>query len=58
MNNISRKIGALVLPLIISACTTINVDQVRLQDQIELEVGDAMVVLGRHQTPEIQTEAS
>ncbi len=58
MNNISRKIGVLVLPLIISACTTINVDQVRLQDQIELEVGDAMVVLGRHQTPEIQTEAS
>lgn len=41
-----------------TACTTINVDQVRLENDIELTKGDAMVVLGRHQTAEIQTEAS
>ncbi len=41
-----------------SACTTINIDQVRLKDTVEWQKGDSMVVLGRHQTPEIQTEAS
>lgn len=40
------------------ACTTINVDQVRLRDNIELDRGDSIVVLGRHQTAEIQTESS
>lgn len=44
--------------LFLSACTTINVDHVRLKDTAELKEGDAMVVLGRHQTAEIQTEAS
>lgn len=47
-----------VLLLFVSACTTINVDQVRLKDTAELSKGDAMVVLGRHQTAEIQTESS
>ena len=42
----------------LSACTTINVDQVRLKQTAELRQGEAMVVLGRHQTAEIQTEAS
>jgi len=46
------------LILSFSACTTINVDQVRLRDNIDLKDGDAMVVLGRHQTAEIQTESS
>ena len=49
-------IGVFVCAL--SACTTINVDQVRLKETTELRQGDAMVVLGRHQTAEIQTEAS
>ncbi len=44
--------------LVLSACTTINIDQVRLKDTVELIEGDAMVVLGRHQTAEIQTEGS
>ncbi len=44
--------------LFLSACTTINIDHVRLKDTVELKKGDAMVVLGRHQTAEIQTEAS
>ena len=49
---------AVTLAGIAAGCTTINVDQVRLKDILEWEQGDAMVVLGRHQTPEIQTEAS
>lgn len=49
---------ALVMLISLNACTTINVDQVRLRDLAELKEGDAMVVLGRHQTPQIQTEAS
>ena len=42
----------------LSACTTVNVDQIRLKDTASLVAGDAMVVLGRHQTAQIQTEAS
>lgn len=53
------KLSSSVLMLwLVTACTTINVDQVRLRDNIDLKEGDAMVVLGRHQTAEIQTESS
>ncbi|MFT6407986.1 MAG: hypothetical protein ACJAQ6_001402 [Arenicella sp.] len=44
--------------ILFSGCTTINVDHVRLKETAELKEGDAMVVLGRHQTAEIQTESS
>ncbi|MGK0439377.1 MAG: hypothetical protein ACJATK_002337, partial [Paracoccaceae bacterium] len=46
------------LVIVLSACTTINVDHVRIKQTAALKEGDAMVVLGRHQTAEIQTEAS
>lgn len=52
------KFHGLVAALFITGCTTINVDQVRLRDNITLEANDAIVVLGRHQTAEIQTEES
>ena len=53
------KLAFIVVVLsVLSACTTINVDHVRLEETAELKEGDAMVVLGRHQTAEIQTEAS
>jgi len=55
---VRRLILICVVCLVGSACTTINVDQVRLKDTLTWNNGDAMVVLGRHQTPEIQTEAS
>jgi len=42
----------------LSACTTINVDQVRLEKNVELNEGDAMVILGRHQSAEFETEHS
>ena len=39
-----------------SACTTINVDHVQLEENIEVNKGDTMVVLGRHQSAEFETE--
>ncbi len=56
--HVAKLFGVIGTALAASACTTINVDQVRLKDTVGWESGDAMVVLGRHQTPEIQTEAS
>ncbi len=52
------KLGFTALLAILGGCTTINVDQVRLRDNVELNTGDSIVVLGRHQTAEIQTESS
>jgi len=53
-----KLILANMLIIVLSACTTINVDHVRIKETVALKEGDAMVVLGRHQTAEIQTEAS
>lgn len=58
MIKLPKAVMLLLMLVGLSACTTINVDQVRLKDTVELEEGDAMVVLGRHQTPLVQTEAS
>jgi len=53
------KLGCTLLGLlVISACTTINVDQVKLEDTVDLGTGDAMVVLGRHQSAEFETEST
>lgn len=62
MTNVRKRLSivslSLWLVMMSASCTTINIDQVRLKDTLELNKGDALVVLGRHQTPEIQTEAS
>lgn len=58
LKKLASTAGLLLALLSMGACTTINVDHVRLRDTVELSKGDAMVVLGRHQTAEIQTEAS
>lgn len=54
------KLGKLLFAIFalitVSACTTINIDQVKLEDTVELKTGDAMVVLGRHQSAEFETE--
>ena len=55
---ICSKLIMLSAVLTLTACTTINVDQVRLRENIELDTNDSIVVLGRHQTAEIQTEGS
>ena len=56
---VKTKLLALVLAsFALSACTTINVDQVKLESTVPLAEGDAMVILGRHHSPEFETEAS
>lgn len=53
------KNSSLILLLIsLTACTTINIDQVKLEETAPLLEGEAMVVLGRHQSPEFETEPS
>jgi len=57
--NIISKISLLLIVLFgASACTTINVDHVQLEDNIQVSKGDTMVVLGRHQSAEFETEAN
>ena len=42
----------------LSACTTINVDHIQLEENINLASGDAIVILGRHHSAEFETEPS
>ena len=49
---------AFALILSSAACTTINVDHIQLEDGIGVIQGDAVVILGRHHTAEIETESS
>ena len=58
MNKPLQTLLTLVLGIVLSACTTINVDQVKLENIAPLVSGEAMVILGRHQSPEFETEAS
>jgi len=41
-----------------TACTTINVDHVQLEENVQVSKGDTMVVLGRHQSAEFETEGA
>lgn len=43
---------------ILGACTTINVDHIRLEDDIQISAGDSIVVLGRKSTAQVETESS
>lgn len=54
----SRLLFAIGLMAMASACTTINVDQVILQEDIGLIEGDSVVVLGRHHSAQFETEPS
>ncbi|MBX2849079.1 MAG: hypothetical protein KTR16_12210 [Acidiferrobacterales bacterium] len=58
MNNLIVKIFGALVWLTLSACTTINVDHIQLEDTIDLSSGDAVVVLGRHHSAEFETEPS
>jgi len=53
-----RTILSLSILMVVSACTTINVDHVKLEENIDLRSGDAVVVLGRHHSAEFETEPS
>ena len=54
----NRIIYLFPLSLLLSGCTTINVDHIQLEDEINIRSGDAIVILGRHHSAEIETEAS
>ena len=41
---------------LLSACTTVNVDQVRFEPSLDVQSGDRAVVLGRHHSAEFETE--
>lgn len=53
-----HSLAVLVSTLLLGACTTINVDHVLLEDNIELLKGDSVVILGRKNTAEVETESS
>lgn len=44
--------------LMITACTTVNVDHIKLEENLALESGDAIVILGRHHSAEFETEST
>ena len=58
MNSWYKKVVGLIALTSMSACTTINVDHVQLQDNIGVSKGDTLVVLGRHQSAEFETEGA
>lgn len=58
LRNIYKTSLACLCILSSAACTTINVDHIQLEDGIGVIEGDAVVILGRHHTAEIETESS
>ena len=58
MNRFFKTCFAILTFVSVSACTTINVDHVQLEENIQVQKGDTMVVLGRHQSAEFETEAN
>ena len=53
-----KLVSLLACATLLGACTTINVDHVQLEDTIEIAEGDSVVILGRKNTAEVETEAS
>lgn len=58
MRIIFRAIVVVIMFCFTAACTTINVDHVQLEDDLDIRSGDAIVVLGRHHSAEFETEPS
>lgn len=52
------KAAATLLYLYLAACTTINVDHIQLTDNLDIQTGESVVILGRHHSAEIETETS
>ena len=55
---ILHTFNLLALGLFCTACTTINVDHILLEDNLQIQNGDAVVILGRHHSAEVETEFS
>lgn len=58
MKVILKLMTTLGIGFLLGACTTINVDHIQLQDNLVIDGGDAVVVLGRRNTAEVETESS
>lgn len=58
LNSVSKLTLVLAVAVTGSACTTINVDHIQLEDNIAIDKGDSVVILGRHHSAEIETESS
>lgn len=54
--NIIKPLVLLSFLLLLSACTTVSVDQMRWQETSLDFTKDAVVILGRHHSPEYETE--
>lgn len=51
-----KTTSVLLMLLLLSACTTINVDHVRLDDDYQVQQGDKVVILGKKNTAEEEAE--
>lgn len=58
MLKITRSVLGTALVFGLSACTTINIDHIKMEDSFDIAKGDAVVVLGRHDSAEVETEPS
>ena len=58
MRTFNRIICSSLFSLLFVGCTTINVDHIQIEDEIVVRDGDAVVILGRHHSAEIETETS
>jgi len=58
MNKLFKITFGLLFLINATGCTTINVDHVQLQEVTNVNKGDTMVVLGRHQSAEFETEGA
>ena len=53
-----KRLAIIVPVALVGACTTVNVDQIRLEQSLTLGDGEAVVILGRHHSAEFETEHS
>lgn len=58
MKKILRSITLIAISYSCAACTTINVDHIVLEENLNVRDGDGVVILGRHHSAEIETEFS
>ncbi len=48
----------ILAPLCLSSCTTINVDYNKVEENLTVNDGDTVIILGRHHSAEFETEPS
>lgn len=53
---VTKIVSLIIVTFYLAACTTINVDHVRLDDDYQVQQGDSVVILSRKNTAEVETE--